>query len=119
VSKLPGWVGQALEPGTQARNFAVDLSGQHEVGLEFRHQVGKIVFRAERSHLAAAMTYVKLESGWHCRLKLTLERSEASALFAHVYQGDQIQVRLFDLESEQGKLPIDRKMAAAGGDDDE
>ena len=110
---LPAWVSAALAPGAQARSLSVDLSGHQDVGLEFRHK-SRLIFKAERSHLAAAMSYVRLESGWHCRIKLTIERAEPVVMFADRYQGESIELRLFDLESEQGRLPMDGKRASAG-----
>ncbi len=104
IKYLPGWVGSALKPGAQANNIAMDLAG-HDVGLEFRDG-DKIVFTVERSHLKAGMTYVRLESGWHCRIQLSVELTERVAKFCTNYLGNACELRLFDLESEQGNLDV-------------
>ena len=118
VELLSPWVRQALRAGELTKELALGLSDKHPVGIEFRHD-DEIIFRVEKSHLGADLKYVRLESGWHCRLKLIIDRTANLTAFAELYEGESLHLRLFDLESEQGQLPIDGKSAAAGKDDDE
>ena len=120
VQLLSPWVREALSAGELTKSLALRLSGDHPVGIEFRHH-DQIIQRIEKGQLAADMHYLRLESGWHCRLKLIMERSAKLNAFSDMYEGESIQLRLFDLESEQLKVPLDGKSAAAGerdSDDD-